>query len=83
MSEISDRIGSRGWYHRPIPQAIAFPSDYALALATTALLTDYDRHGAINRLIEMAERLDAGESPLDWCLARRRVEVNKEDKPAC
>ena len=50
---MSERIGS----HRPIPRPIAFPSDYGLALATVALIRDYGRHGAINRLIEMGRTI--------------------------
>jgi hypothetical protein len=60
--------------HQPIPRAIAYPADYGLATATTQLVSQYGTDGAVNRLIEMAERIAAGENPLDWCLRRRRVD---------
>lgn len=59
---------------KAIPAAIAYPSDYGLATATGSLLRDYGPDGTINRLIEMAERIRAGDDPLNWCLRRRRVE---------
>ncbi len=60
--------------HKPIPPAIAYPADYGLACATAALVWQYGKDGAINRLIEMAERLEAGEKPGDWVLRRNRVD---------
>lgn len=60
--------------HRPIPPAIAYPADYGLANVTGALIWQYGKDGAINRLIEMAERISNGESPGDWVLRRRRVD---------
>jgi hypothetical protein len=59
---------------KTIPRAIAYPSDYGLALATQSLLRDYGPDGAINRLIEMAERIRKDDDPLNWCMSRRRVE---------
>jgi hypothetical protein len=60
--------------HKPIPPAIAYPADYGLASATDALVWQYGKDGAINRLIEMAERLEAGEKPGDWVFRRKRVD---------
>ena len=60
--------------HRPIPPAIAYPADYGLANVTSDLIWQYGRDGAINRLIEMAERIAAGEKPGTWVLHRRRVD---------
>ena len=60
--------------HRPIPPPIAYPADYGLANVTCDLIWQYGRDGAINRLIEMAERIAAGEKPGDWVLKRRRVD---------
>ena len=60
--------------HQPIPPAIAYPADYGLARATYDLIWQYGKDGAINRLIEMAERIAAGEKPDDWVLRRRRVD---------
>ncbi len=60
--------------HRPIPPAIAYPADYGLANATAALIWQYGLDGAVNRLIEMAERITAGKDPHDWVLRRRRVD---------
>lgn len=59
--------------HRPIPRRIAYPSDYGLAIAAENLMRDYGQHGAINRLIEMAELLARGESPVASVALRRRV----------
>ena len=60
--------------HRRIPRPLAYPSDYGLANAAHQLLAEYGKDGAINRLIEMAERLRAGQDPLAWALRRQRVE---------
>lgn len=60
--------------HRPIPRAMAYPADYALATATQQLVRQYGVHGAINRLIELAEALDAGEDPVSRVLKRRLVD---------
>lgn len=60
--------------HKSIPPAIAYPADYGLACAADALMWQYGKDGAINRLIEMAERLEAGEKPGDWVFRRRRVD---------
>lgn len=60
--------------HQPIPPAIAYPADYGLANCVSDLIWQYGRDGAINRLIEMAERLSAGEEPGDWVMRRRRVD---------
>jgi hypothetical protein len=60
--------------HRPIPPAIAYPADYGLANTTADLIWQYGLDGAINRLIEMAERITAGEKPVDWVMRRRRVD---------
>lgn len=57
--------------HRPIPRAFAYPSDYELARAARSLMRDYGMHGAINRLIEMAERLEREEDPHVVLLCRR------------
>jgi hypothetical protein len=62
---------------RQIPAPIAYPSDYGLALAVSALLRDYDMDGAVNRLIEMAERISNGDDPYSWVLARQRVERDR------
>jgi hypothetical protein len=60
--------------HRPIPRAIAYPADYGLANVANDLIWQYGLDGAINRLIEMAERLSAGDSPGNWVMRRRRVD---------
>jgi hypothetical protein len=60
-------------FHR-VPPAIAYPADYGLAGVAAALINQYGRDGAINRLIEMAERLIAGEDTHCWVLKRRRVD---------
>ena len=60
--------------HRPIPPAIAYPADYGLANVTDDLIWQYGADGAVNRLIEMAERISAGESPHGWVMRRRRVD---------
>lgn len=64
--------------HRPIPGglAVAYPSDFGLANAVTGLIRDYGRDGAINRLVEMAERLAAGEDQYAWVFRRRRVDLS-------
>lgn len=60
--------------HRPIPPAIAYPADYGLANVTRDLIWQYGRDGAVNRLIEMAERVSGGDDPGDWLRGRRRVD---------
>jgi hypothetical protein len=60
--------------HRPIPPPIAYPADYGLANVTDALIYQYGRDGAVNRLVEMAERISNGERPGDWVFRRRRVD---------
>ncbi len=60
--------------HRPVPPGIAYPADYGLANVTYDLIWQYGRDGAINRLIEMAERIAGGEKPGDWVMKRRRVD---------
>lgn len=60
--------------HRPIPPAIAYPADYGLANVADDLIWQYGVDGAVNRLIEMAERISEGEKPHDWVMRRRRVD---------
>ena len=60
--------------HRAVPKPIAYPADYGLALAAGDLLFQYGRDGAVNRLIEMAERLAAGEDATAWVFRCRRVD---------
>lgn len=64
-----------------LPRPFAYPSDYGLATATSNLLRDYGRVGAVNRLIEMAQRIEAGGDPLRWALMRRRVEPDYTATP--
>lgn len=60
--------------HSRIPPAIGYPADYGLANTANALITQYGKDGAVNRLIEMAERIDAGEDTHSWVMRRRRVD---------
>lgn len=60
--------------HRSIPPAIAYPADYGLANAASNLIWQYGLDGAVNRLIEMAERISSGEDCDAWVLRRRRVD---------
>lgn len=64
--------------HKPIPTklAVAYPSDYGLANAISSLIRDYGRQGAVNRLIEAAERVSKEEDHMAWPLSRRRVELS-------
>lgn len=75
MSKNVERLDRGEPQHRPIPKAIAYPADYGLACAVENLIWQYGSvDAAINRLIEMAERLAAGERPHDWVMRRRRVD---------
>lgn len=69
VSKIVDLKGG----HQPILKRIAYPSDYGLANAAYSLLRDYGKDGAINRLIEMAERIDRDESVFDVLRCKRVV----------
>lgn len=60
--------------HKPTPKPIAYPADYGLASATHQLIFQYGKDGAVNRLVEMAERIAAGEGEFDWVMRRRRVD---------
>lgn len=74
MADAIDKLETGGPQHRPIPKAIAYPADYGLANVTADLIWQYGPDGAINRLIEMAARIAAGEHPGDWVRRRRRVD---------
>jgi hypothetical protein len=61
--------------HRPIPRRLAYPSEYGLANAASQLIRDYGKDGAINKLIEMAGRIERDEDPLRDIISKaRRVE---------
>jgi hypothetical protein len=48
-----------------VPRKYGFPSDFGLANAIEALIRDYGKPMAINRLIEEAERLRDGKNHFD------------------
>lgn len=62
---------------RPIPRPFGYPSDFGLANTISSLVRDYGRVGAVNRLIEEAERLEAGIHPLLSAIRRRRIESDR------
>jgi hypothetical protein len=65
--------------YRRIPRiAVAYPSDYALASATMSLVSEYGQDGAVSRLIEMAERIAAGECASEWVMKRHPVDPWKK-----
>jgi hypothetical protein len=61
----------------PIPRPFGYPSDFGLGTAANQLAAEYGTVGAINRLIEIAEWMEAGKSPLDWALRKRRLVPEK------
>jgi hypothetical protein len=52
-------------HEKPLPPKYSYPSDYGLANQISALIRDYGKTGAINRLIEEAERLRDGKNHMD------------------
>lgn len=58
---------------KPIPKPFGYPSDFGLGTAAARLVAEYGVVGAINRLIEMAEWMEAGKQPLDWAIRKRRI----------
>jgi hypothetical protein len=71
------RIPTSATGARPIPRPFGYPSDFGLGNAIAALVRDYGPVGAINRLIEEAERLEAGLDPVRSAVRRRRIESDQ------
>jgi hypothetical protein len=76
MLESNIHVFSEG-ESRPIPKPFGYPSDFGLGTAAKQLVAEYGTVGAINRLIEMAEWLEAGKNPLDWAIRKRRVQPHQ------
>jgi len=62
---------------QPVLRPCGYPSDFGLANAITSLVRDYGRIGAINRLIEEAERLESGGDHMVAAMRRRRIESDR------
>lgn len=71
---MSTKISQLQLGHRAMPKRYLYPSDHGLALTVSALIRDYGRYGAINRLIEAAEMVERDEDMIAAAMRCRRVD---------